>query len=155
MWLVPLYSVFTVDALSLPRLQAGGLDGVLGSLATQTWSPDLETPENATFVAEFKEKYGSYPSFYAAQAYDALFFIKTAVEANGGDVDNVDTLRTAMQNVTYLPTRGEMKMGPNHFPIQNVYLREAVTDADGNWTTKIVSTVYEDHQDPYAGECKF
>ena len=38
---------------------------------------------------------------------------------------------------------------------ENVYLREAVTDADGNWTTKIVSTVYENHQDPYAAECKF
>ena len=150
-----LYTVFTVDSLSLPRLQGAGLDGVLGSLATQTWSPDLDTPENAKFVADFKAAHGSYPSFYAAQAYDALFFIKAAVEANGGDVDNIDTLRAAMKGVTYLPTRGAMKMGPNHFPIQNVYLREAVTDADGNWTTKIVATVYEDHQDPYAAECSF
>jgi branched-chain amino acid transport system substrate-binding protein len=149
-----LYTVFTVDALSLPRLQAGGLHGVLGSLATQTWSPDLDTPENAKFVADFKAAHGAYPSFYAAQAYDALYFIKTAIEANDGKTDT-DGLRAAMREVTYLPTRGAMAMGPNHFPIQNVYLREAVTDADGNWTTKIAATVYEAHQDPYAAECSF
>ena len=148
-----MYTVFTVDALSLPRLQSAGLDGVLGSFATQTWSPDLETPENAKFVADFKAKHGGYPSFYAAQAYDALFFIKGAVEATGGDMDTAK-LAAAMKATTYLPTRGKMSMGNNNFPIQNLYLREAVKDADGNWTTKIVSTVYEAHQDPYAAECK-
>ncbi|MFK7945275.1 MAG: ABC transporter substrate-binding protein [Paracoccaceae bacterium] len=148
-----MYTVFTVDALSLPRLQSAGLDGVLGSFATQTWSPDLDTPENSRFVADFKAKHGAYPSFYAAQAYDALFFIKGAVEATGGDM-STDKLSAAMKATTYLPTRGKMSMGNNNFPIQDLYLREAVKDADGNWTTKIVSKVYEAHQDPYAAECK-
>ncbi|MEM7745487.1 MAG: ABC transporter substrate-binding protein [Pseudomonadota bacterium] len=147
-----LYTVFTVDALSLPRLQAAGLDGVLGSRATQTWSPDLDTPENGKFVADFRAKHGSYPSFYAAQAYDALYFIKNAIEAAGG-VDDVDSVRAAMKATTSLPTRGAVTFGNNNFPIQNLYLREAVVDEDGNWTTKIVSTVYEAHQDPYAAEC--
>lgn len=147
-----LYTVFTVDALSLPRLQAGGLDGVLGSLGTMTWSPDLDTPENAKFVADFRAKHGAYPSFYAAQAYDALFFIKGAVEAAGG-IEDVDALRAAMRATTSLPTRGAVTFGPNNFPIQNLYLRETIVDADGNWTTKIVGTVYEAHQDPYAAEC--
>jgi len=147
-----LYTVFTVDSLSLPRLQAAGLDGVLGSLATQTWSPDLDTPENARFVADFKSRHGSYPSFYAAQAYDALFFIKGAVEAAGG-VDDVNALRAAMRATTSLPTRGAVTFGNNQFPIQNLYLREAVADGDGKWTTRIVATVYEGHQDPYAAEC--
>ncbi len=147
-----LYTVFTVDALSLPRLQAAGLDGVLGSRATQTWSPDLPTPENEKFVAEFRAKHGSYPSFYAAQAYDALFFIKNAIEAAGG-VSDTAAVRAAMKATTSLPTRGEVTFGNNNFPIQDLYLREAVVDEDGNWTTKIVSTVYEAHQDPYAAEC--
>jgi hypothetical protein len=30
----------------------------------------------------------------------------------------------------------------------------AVVDADGNWTTKVVSTVYENHQDSFVDECK-
>ena len=149
-----LYTVFTVDALSLPRLQEGGLNGVMGSFATQTWSPDLDTPENKKFVTDFKAKYGHYPSFYGAQAYDAMYFIKQAVEKVGGNLEDKDALRKAMAETTYLPTRGNMTWGNNHFPIQNFYLRETVADADGNWTTKIVSTVYKNHQDPYAAECK-
>ena len=39
-------------------------------------------------------------------------------------------------------------------PIQNFYLREVVEDSEGRWTTKIVSTVYENHQDPHAKDCK-
>ena len=89
----------------------------------------------------------------AAQAYDALYFIKDAVEATGGDM-STDKLSAAMKATTQFATRGAVSMGNNNFPIQNLYLRETVKDADGNWTTKIVSTVYEAHQDPYAAECK-
>ena len=130
------------------------MSGVLGSFATQTWSPDLDTPENKKFVSDFKAKHGTYPSFYGAQAYDAMFFIKQAVEKVGGNLSDKDALRKAMEETTYLPTRGNIKIGNNHFPISNLYLRETVADADGNWTTKIVSTVYEMHQDVYASECK-
>jgi len=149
-----LYTVFTVDAIALPRLQQAGLDGVLGTYATQTWSPDLDTAGNKKFVTDFLAKYGRYPSFYAAQAYDSMFFIKNAVEAVGGDLSNKDGIRAAMKAATELPTRGAMSWGNNHFPIQNLYLREAVQDSEGRWTTKIVKTVYENHQDTYAGECK-
>ena len=33
-------------------------------------------------------------------------------------------------------------------------LRLLVADAEGRWTTKIVKTVYENHVDPYAKDCK-
>ena len=39
-------------------------------------------------------------------------------------------------------------------PVEDFFLREVVADADGNWTTKVVDTVYTDHIDPYAAECK-
>jgi branched-chain amino acid transport system substrate-binding protein len=29
-----------------------------------------------------------------------------------------------------------------------------VADDDGNWTTQVVQTVFEDHQDSYAAECE-
>jgi len=50
--------------------------------------------------------------------------------------------------------RGRYTYGNNHMPIQNFYLREVVEDSAGRWTTKIVSTVYKNHQDPYASQCK-
>jgi branched-chain amino acid transport system substrate-binding protein len=150
---IPLYTVFTVDAIALPSLQKAGLTGVLGSRNTQTWSPDMDNAINQKFVADFKQQNGRYPSFYAAQAYDSILFINAAVEAVKGDVSNKDGLRAAMEK-GFNSTRGPLKIGKNHFPVQNFYLREVVKDADGNWTTKIVSTVFKDHVDPYVDECK-
>jgi branched-chain amino acid transport system substrate-binding protein len=37
--------------------------------------------------------------------------------------------------------------------VQNFYLREVVTDADGNWTTALREAVLTDHVDPYAKDC--
>ena len=151
---IPLYTVFTVDSIALPKLQAGGLEGVMGSKMTQFWSPDLDTPANKKFVDSFLAKHDRYPSFYAAQAYDSINLIKSAVETVGGNLDDTDGLRAAMQAANYDSVRGKYTYGNNHMPIQNFYLREVVEDDQGRWTTKIVSTVFENHQDSYAVECK-
>ena len=150
---LPLYSVFTVDAISLPKLQAADFTGVLGSKTTQEWDPTLDNAANKKFVTDFKAKYGGYPSYYAAQAYDSINLIASAVEAVNGDLSNIDGMRAAMEAANFDSVRGKYTYGPNHMPIQNFYLREVVTDADGNWTTKVVGTVFENHQDPYVGEC--
>ena len=55
---LPLYTVFTVDSIALPKLQAAKMEGVLGSENTQFWGPDLDTPANKKFVSGFKKKYG-------------------------------------------------------------------------------------------------
>jgi branched-chain amino acid transport system substrate-binding protein len=150
---LPLYTVFTVDALSLPKFQAANFTDVLGSQFTQQWDPTLDNAQNARFVADFRAKHGTYPSFYAAQAYDSIFLIKSAVEAVNGDLSDMDGMRAAMEAATYPSVRGDYTYGNNHMPIQNFYLREVVVGEDGNWTTKIVKTVYEAHQDTYASQC--
>lgn len=151
---MPLYSVFTVDSISLPKLQAGGLSGVLGSKNTQEWSPDLDTPANKRFVSDYLKKHGKYPSFYGAQSYDAIMLIKSAVEAVNGNLKDKDAVRKALKSANYDSVRGKYTYGNNHMPIQNFYLREVVEDSEGRWTTKIVETVYKNHQDPYASDCK-
>ncbi|MBZ0227586.1 MAG: ABC transporter substrate-binding protein [Bauldia sp.] len=151
---VPLYSVFTIDSIALPRLQAAGMKAVLGMRFTQEWDPTLDNAQNKKFVSAFKAKYGTYPSPYAAHAYDTVFLIKSAVEAVGGDLSNMDGMRAAMEKADFPSVRGKFTYGKNHFPIQNFYERKVVVDADGKWTTEVVSTVYENHQDPYVGECK-
>ncbi len=148
-----LYSVFTVDAISLPRLQAGKLEGVLGSRTTQQWDPTLDNAANKDFVTSFREKYKRYPSFYAAQAYDSINLINSAVKAVGGDMANTDGLRAAFRAADYDSVRGKYTVGKNHMPVQNFYLREVVADAEGNWSTKVLSTVFENHVDPYVDEC--
>lgn len=150
---LPLYSVFTVDALSLPKLQAAGLTGVLGSRTTQEWDPTLDNAANKKFVGDYKAKYGAYPSYYGAQSYDAIMLIASAV-AKVGNTEDKDALRAALAEADFDSVRGKFKFGSNHFPVQDFYLREAVEDADGTWTTKVVETVFEDHVDSYASECK-
>ena len=147
---IPLYSAFTVDSLSLPRLK----DLAYGSLMTQFWAPDLDNAVNKRFVADYRKKTGRYPTFYAAQSYDTIMLINSAVTAVGGDLSNKDGMRNAMRKANFPSIRGPFKYGNNHFPIQNFYLRKVVKDADGNFTTSIVKTVYTNHQDPYAKDCK-
>jgi branched-chain amino acid transport system substrate-binding protein len=151
---LPLYTVFTVDSLSLPKLQKGKLEGVLGSRNTMQWSPDLEVPANQRFVTDFLKKHGQYPSFYGAQAYDAIMLINSAVKAVKGNLDDKDGLRNALKAANYQSIRGNYSYGNNHMPIQNFYLRQVVQDAEGRWTSKIIDTVYQNHQDPYASQCK-
>ncbi len=151
---MPLYTVFTVDALALPKLQEAGMDGVLGSEMSQFWSPDLDTPANQRFVTGFREKYGRYPSFYAAQAYDSMYLIKSAADALDGDLSDTDAVRAALLKADFESVRGDFRFGNNHMPIQNFYSRKVVADDAGNWTTEITSTIFEAHQDSYAADCK-
>ena len=144
-----LYTVFTVDGVSLPALK----DTALGVIATQTWSPDLDNAMNQKFVTDYKAKHGGYPSFYAAQAYDTMMAIDYAI----GEAGSADTeaMRAVLASGNIPTTRGVLQMNSNQFPIQNVYLREVVLDSDGVATTKIIDTVFEDHGDAYAKDCKF
>ena len=144
-----LYTVFTVDNLSLPALK----DTALGVISTQTWSPDMDNDMNRRFVADYKTQFGGYPSFYAAQAYDTMMAIDHAV-AKAGSADT-DAMRAALAAGGIPTTRGPLAMNSNQFPIQNVYIREAVLDADGVATTKIIGTVFENHADAYAKDCQF
>ena len=150
---IPLYSVFTVDSIALPKLQKANMNGVMGSVMTQFWAPDLDTPQNKKFVSGFKKKYGRYPSFYAAQSYDTIFLIKSAVEAVKGDLSNTDGMRAAMEKANFPSVRGKFSYGNNHFPIQNFYSREVVKDPDGVWTTSVREVVLKNHQDTYAKDC--
>ena len=150
---IPLYTVFTIDSLSLPRFQQAGMEGVLGTSMTQFWAPDLDNPQNKRFVADFKAKHGTYPSFYAAQSYDTIFLIKDAVEAVNGNIDDIDAMRSALENTKFPSVRGKFRFGNNHFPIQDFYERIVVEDSDGNWTTSARDAALIDHQDSYAQEC--
>nr|VFJ52243.1 MAG: branched-chain amino acid transport system substrate-binding protein [Candidatus Kentron sp. FM]VFJ55730.1 MAG: branched-chain amino acid transport system substrate-binding protein [Candidatus Kentron sp. FM]VFK10795.1 MAG: branched-chain amino acid transport system substrate-binding protein [Candidatus Kentron sp. FM] len=151
---IALYTVDTIDAISLPRLQEADMAGVLGSKMTKFWDQSLDNPQNKRFVEDFRAEYHRYPSFYAAQSYDAIHLIDHAVRAVGGDLTDRDGIREAMASAEFPSVRGRFIYGHNHFPIQNFYLRQVVEDGDGNWTTKVIATVFENHQDPYASECK-
>lgn len=151
---VPLYTVYTIDSIALPRLQQAGMKGIVGQVMTQFWVQDLPNAQNKRFVADFLAKHKVYPSFYAAQAYDSIFLIKAAVEAAGGLPKDAVTWRKALRGAKWDSVRGKFKFGTNQFPVQDFWSLEIVADKDGNWTTKALEVVLKDHVDPSAPECK-
>lgn len=146
---IPLYTAFTIDELSLPRQG----DLALGVPGAQEWVNDLPNDANKKFVADFKTKYNSYPSFYGAQSYDAANLINSAVVAVKGDVSKKDDMRKEMQKANYASVRGPYKYGNNQFPIQNFYLQDVVKNANGELRLKTVATIVKDDQDRFHTKC--
>ncbi len=145
---LPLYSVYTAGAVTLPAQK----ESALGMFGTMFWSPDLGNPVNVKFVADFRAKYGYIPSFYGAQSYDTVMLIDTAIRAVGGNLDDKEALIAAIRKADFPSVRGTFKYNNNHFPIQNFYLREVVKDGD-DYTTKIRGVVFSSHGDAYAKDC--
>ncbi len=146
---IPLYTAFTIDATTLPLQK----DLALGVPGAQHWVADLPNEANKKFVADFRAKHKRYPSFYAAQAYDAANLINSAVVAVKGDLSKKDAMRDEMRKANYASVRGSYRYGNNHFPIQNFYLQEAVKESDGTLNLKTVSTILKDNQDMFHDKC--
>ncbi|MEA2758915.1 MAG: branched-chain amino acid transport system substrate-binding protein [Methylobacteriaceae bacterium] len=147
---IPIYSSFTVDALTLPQLK----ELALGHVSTQEWVQDLDNPANKKFVADFRKKYGRYPSYYSAQNYDAAMLIASAVVATGGKLDDKDAFRAALEKANFQSVRGKFRYNTNHFPIQDFYAQEVVKDAQGEFTMKTLSTVFTDMKDVFYEKCQ-
>ena len=128
-------------------------DAALGVVNALQWSPDLDTPENRRFVADFKAAYGRIPSYYAAQSYDAARLIDGAVAAAGGALADKERLRAALESAPFASVRGRFRFNTNHYPIQNYYLREVVRDEAGGLTNRLKGILFTDHADVHAKDC--
>ena len=145
---IPVYSVYTVDEISLPAVK----EAALGNFETRYWSPDLKNEANQKYVSDFKKKYGKLPVFYGAQSYDGIMLIDSAVRAVKGDLGNKKGMIAAMRKAEYKSTRGPYTYNVNHFPIENFYLLKAV-QAGGDIEMQIQKTVFENHKDSYYKDC--
>jgi branched-chain amino acid transport system substrate-binding protein len=145
---IPLYTVFTIDDLSLPRLK----DLAVGIPGAQEWVNDLPNAANKKFVADYKAKYKSSPSFYGAQTYDAVALLDSGLNAVKGDMSKKAELRHALEKAEFKSVRGNFKFGPNHIPIQNFYLQEAVKEGS-DYRLKTIATIVENDQDKHHQKC--
>jgi branched-chain amino acid transport system substrate-binding protein len=146
---IPLYTAFTIDDLSLPRLK----DLAIGVPGAQEWVADISNDANKKFVADYRTKFKATPSFYGAQTYDAAYLIDSGLKAVNGDMSKKDDLRKAMEKADFKSVRGNFKFGNNHIPIQNFYLQDAVKNADGSYSLKTVATIVENDQDKFHDKC--
>lgn len=149
----PLYSVYTVDELSIPAIK----HAALGQLETRYWSHDLKNEANVKFVGDYRKKYnGKTPSYYGAQSYDGIMLIDSAVRAVKGNLADKKGMIAAMRKADFKSTRGPFKYGHNHFPVQNFYLLKTVAGAtpSSDPVMEIAQTVFKDHRDAYGKDCK-
>ncbi|WP_299667969.1 ABC transporter substrate-binding protein [uncultured Ruegeria sp.] len=143
-------SAFTVDEATLPAQQ----DAALGFFGATSWAPSLDLPRSQEFVARFEEKYGYIPGGFAMQAYDAALLIDSAVRAVGGNLEDKDALREALEAADFESLRGNFAFNNNHFPIQDFYLLRVAQREDGKFWTEVESKVFEDYSDSFAQDCK-
>jgi branched-chain amino acid transport system substrate-binding protein len=146
---IPLYTAFTIDSLSLPRLK----DLAVGIPGAQQWVRDLPNAANKKFVDDFRAKHKADPSFYGAQTYDAVPLLDSVVTAVKGDLTKKDEMRKAAEKADFKSVRGNFKFGPNHVPIQNFYLQDTVKEGD-EYRLKTVATIVENDQDKHWQKCK-
>ena len=147
---LPLYSVYTVDEISLPAVK----EAALGNWETRFWSPDLKNPANQKYVADYKKKYGKLPVFYGAQSYDGIMLIDSAVKATKGNLKDTRALVAAMRKADFDSIRGRFTYNVNHHPIQNFYLLRAEKAASGDIEMHIQKTIFQNHKDSYYQDCK-
>jgi len=146
---IPFISAFTVDESTLPAQQ----DSAIGFYGSSNWAPNLDTPQNKAFVADFEKAYNYVPGSYAFEAYDAALLIDSALKATGGKTDDKEALRAALKKADFQSLRGSFKFNNNGYPIQNFYITKVAKRPDGKYQTEIVQTVFKDDVDPHGKEC--
>jgi branched-chain amino acid transport system substrate-binding protein len=147
----PLYSVYTVDELTIPAVK----HAALGQLETRFWSPDLKNPTNQKYVADYQKKYGRLPVFYGSQSYDGIMLIDSAVRAVKGNLADKKGMIAAMRKADFSSVRGKFTYNNNHFPIQNFYLLKAVAGPTpgSDPVLEIQKAVFTNHKDAYGKDC--
>lgn len=147
---IPLYSVFTIDAVTLKLQKDLALDTYFGLF----WAPDLPYAANQKFVSDYKKKHKDTPTFYGAQSYDAANLINSAVVATKGNIKDKDAVRKALEAAKFESVRGPMTFNTNHFPIHNIYQQEVYKVSDSEYDIRTISTIVEGLKDPHASKCK-
>jgi len=136
------------------RLLQAVKEAALGVKNGSQWTHDLDNPANRQFVDAFKTTYGRTPTLYASQGYDAARLLGSALKQVQGDVSSTDRLRKAIRKADFDTVRGNFAFSANQHPVQDIYIREVVKDAEGKYTNKTLEAVFTDHSNVYIEQCK-
>jgi branched-chain amino acid transport system substrate-binding protein len=83
-----------------PWVSDGGLGNDLDNrvLYSSYWDP--KNPATASFIKDFREKFGIDPSYYDALSYDAIHVVAKAIETAGSDLTRA-SIYDAMKTMTF------------------------------------------------------
>lgn len=145
---VPLLSVGTADALTLPALK----EAALGLYSASIWATDSTLPASRRFVEAFEARTGRIPSDLAASSYDAAQLLDAAIAKVKGNVADKKAFMAALKTVPFDSVRGSIKFGNNNFPVQDIHVMQVAKDARQRVSLKRVDTLH-DVQDVYHDQC--
>lgn len=125
---------------------ADGLDGILGKveqdptiannvLMLTLFAADNPSENVQSFVKKYQEAYGATPDQFAADAYDAVYAIKAAIEKAGST--SGDALASALTSLTVDGVTGTMTWGSDGNTSKNA---SAILYYDG------VGTLFDSHE---------
>ena len=125
---------------------ADGLDGILGRveqdptiannvLMLTPFAADNPSENVQSFVKKYQEAYGATPDQFAADAYDAVYAIKAAIEKAGST--SGDALASALTSLTVEGVTGTMTWGSDGNTSKNA---SAILYYDG------VGTLFDSHE---------
>ena len=115
-------------------------DEVLGVITALHYSAALQNPANKRFAAAYEAKYKQVPSYYSEGTYVAGVALKAALEATGGDIENVDKFLGALRRVDLSDSpRGPMRFDDYGNPIMNIYVRK-VERVNGRLQNTVIHT---------------
>ena len=110
------------NGFNSPKLAQLAGEAAEGAISGAAWLVSAETPRNRAFVDAYTAKYGSPPDQFAAQAYDGVYLIATAIK-NAGSADRT-AIRDALGKITgfegVLGTFAFEGREPRHTPVVQV-----------------------------------
>lgn len=135
--------------IKVPLLAAGNVtdwsalpgegNSALGVITALQYSASLKNPVNQRFVHDYQKGYHHPPSYYAEEAYTSGLFIRKALHAIGGDIEDKPAFLNALLQAKVNAPKGPVRLGPWQNPIENVYIMKVVKH-DGHLENKVIYT---------------
>lgn len=111
----------------------------LGVVTALQYDAARKTKRNERFVTAYKNLFHVPPAYYAEGTYTAGLFLKKAVQAVGGDIEDKPAFLNALLQAHVNAPRGKMHLGPWQNPIENMYIMR-VTKVNGQLENKVIHT---------------
>jgi branched-chain amino acid transport system substrate-binding protein len=99
-------------------------DVVIGDVSALMYSAALQTPENETFVKEFRSKYKQLPGYYAEANYTTAQMLDEAMKQNNGKFPGAEPFIKTMLGLKITAARGPVAFDDMRNPVENIYIRK-------------------------------
>lgn len=125
-----------VDATQLASV-GEKLDGVVsGSIM----SGDIDTEEFRQLDAAFQEIRGRAPSLFTENYYRGTKWSLLALDEVGGNIEDQDAFRTALQGTSFVAPASEVHFDDFHNVVTDTFLNK-VADVNGEWRNTVIETI--------------